>query len=67
MSGTDQAFPNGVYRPFGPGLTKRELFAVAILNSMFAARHCWDDVDKTASMAIRQADALLAELAKESK
>lgn len=77
MSGNDSAFPtieaaefvSGVH-PQRLGLTKRELFAAMAMQGLCApgeARVHGSDVEYLALVAVKSADALLAELAKERK
>lgn len=70
-NGTLEAFPvviDAERGDYSPGLTKREEFAKAALQGMVANQQIYDGgggEDFVASAAVKLADALLAELAKE--
>lgn len=67
--GNESAFPlallNDNFHHFG--LTKRELFAMMAMQGMLAGGANLFQREENAALAVLQADALLAELAKESK
>jgi hypothetical protein len=57
----------GNYSGWEIGLTKRELFAAMAMQGLLATGEYWDDyADRTAAWAVKNADALLAELAKKA-
>lgn len=75
MNADEPAYPTIIERdhPMGPiavkcgGLTKREAFAMAAMQGLLAYGIDTGNYAQLASDAIKHADALLAELAKEKK
>jgi hypothetical protein len=64
-NGNDPAYPCDIGPYMRNGLTKREAFAMAAMQGFIACRNNWD-AEQIAAASIEQADALLAELSKES-
>ena len=66
MNGNDSAYPSH-FEQYNPefGLTKRELFAAMAMQGILAYPHGNQSVGVCASVAVKAADALIAELTKE--
>jgi len=66
MSAQPSAFPRSdVYGYLVGGLTKRELFAAMVMQGLAADPSCTGEASAYAGVAVKWADALLAELAKD--
>lgn len=64
MNGNDAAYPLMGKISAAAGLTKRELFAAMAMQGLLAYPHSNQTVGVCASVAVKAADALIAELSK---